>query len=608
MFTNNTQFPNINNNNQNSFINNNPPIFLNFPTEVNNFTPVNNNTNFNNTFNNNFNNNNFNNTFTNDNMNMNLIPNNNKIFKKSPTFANLTIETSNSFAPLPPPIFPTQNNVNQLNNNMIRPATFNIKDTVIKFKRIFGDKKPIGQELTQGNTNNFNNLIIMHQKFNFNIIYYDENLKKTGENNNYCSYFKNQLEGTFYGINDFNLFKYICHKVQQNTRSYILISSGSSAKKLYDYCNLKNVNKIYMYLILCCNTQKYVSLYNTYPKLKGIYKSFDDLTKFLFSNNNNMIIKNLPIKSSNLIYLSDYNSTYVKLHFEIVRKYSLYKLLKSYNFNESKFLEIVKNKPDYYVNLANELVNNDDEAMVTLFKTNIDRTEFELRQIFNHNHTVNNYISNYTVESFYYKYINKFLRKGDFDSFRLLSNHIAKFIYHLYEYRKTTFQTSNNILYRTMYITQAEWNKYLNSKGKVICFPSFTSTSLNDDWAPFKDKVNTILVKLIIQQNNSKSIIDISNLSEHPTEREYLCLPFTFFKITNVVCQTVNNVHSDIIYLTALNSDKPIEEMFLEFMENETDNIDPEGLQILRLTDDGLSLYLNNYIKAQYYKIYPFNF
>ena len=529
---------------------------------------------------------------------------------------NHSFDIPNPFTPLTPTLIPTQNNFIQFdnnminnNNNIINAPIFNKKDTVVKFKRLFGDKKPIGQELTLGNTNNFNNLIIMHQKFNFNIIYYDENLKKTGENNNYCAYFKNQLEGVFYGINDYNLFTYICHKVQQNTRSFILISSGSSAKKLYDYCKQKKINKIYMYLILCSNKEKYIHLYNAYPKLKGIYTSFDNLKQFLFSNNNNnMIIKNLPFKSSNLIYLDDYNSTYIKLHFEIVRKYSLYKLLKSYNFNESKFLEVVKNKPDYYVNIANELVNNDDEAMVTLFKRNTDRTEAELRKIFNHNHTVNNYISNYTIESFYYKYMNKFLRKGDFDSFRLLSNHIAKFIYHLYEYRKTNFQTSNNTLYRTMYISQAEWNKYKNSIGQVICFPSFTSTSLNDQWMPFQDKANTFLVKLIIQQNNSKSIIDISNLSQHPTEREFLCLPFTFFKITNVECKTVNNVHLDIIYLTALNSDKPIEEMFLEYIENETDNIDPEGLQMLRLTQDGLSLYLNNYIKAQYYKKYLFNF
>ena len=344
MFTNNNQFSDINNNTQNSFINLNPPTIFNCPTGINNFNQINNNNNFNNSFNNN-NNFNFNNTFNNNNnFNNNMIfnPIKNKMIKKSPTFANLTIDIPNQFFPLTPTTIPTQINFDQLNNNMmninnnnnqmIRMPTLNLNDTVVKSRRIFGDIKPIGHELTQGSTNNFNNLIIIKNKFNFNIIYYDDNLKKTGENNDYCAYFKNQLEGTFYGLNDFNLFKYICHKVQQNSRSFILISSGSSAKKLYDYCSQKNIDKIYMYLILCCSTQKYIPLSQTYHKLKGIFNSFDKLKQFLFSNNNNMIIKNLKIKSSNLIFLSDYNSTYVKLHFEIVRKYSLYIFLFKINY------------------------------------------------------------------------------------------------------------------------------------------------------------------------------------------------------------------------------------------------------------------------------------
>ena len=76
---------------------------------------------------------------------------------------------------------------------------------------------------------------------------------------------------------------------------------------------------------------------NEYPKLKGVFTIFDEL-KMAISSNNNMF--NIPIKSSNLIFLSDYNNTYIKLHFEIVRKYSLYKLLKSNNYNQSKFLDL----------------------------------------------------------------------------------------------------------------------------------------------------------------------------------------------------------------------------------------------------------------------------
>jgi hypothetical protein len=330
-----------------------------------------------------------------------------------------------------------------------------------------------------------------------------------------------------------------------------------------------------------------------YPNLKGILSTFDDLKKVITDNQPAI---NKHIRSSNLIFLSDYNSTFIKLHYEIVRKYSLYKLFKSKDYDKTKFLELIQNKFPYYENIARELIYNDDEAMVKFFKDITKEPEEELRKVFNHNHDVTEYISNYTIESFYCRNINKFLRTSDFKSFRILSNHISKFIYHLYEYRKTHYQFSNSVLYRSMYITQDEFNLYLNSIGKVICYPSFTSTSLKrKSFIPY-NKISELFVELIIQQNNSPSIISIRDLSNHPNEEEYLCLPFTFFKITNV------DMGNNIIYLTALRSEKPIEDMFLEFMENETDNLDPEGLEMIKLNNDGISFVLNPNLRAEVYK------
>ena len=54
---------------------------------------------------------------------------------------------------------------------------------------------------------------------------------------------------------------------------------------------------------------------------------------------------------------------------------------------------------------------------------------------------------------------------------------------------------------------------------------------------------------------------------------------------------------NNIIYLTALNSEKPIEDMFLDFMENETDNLDPEDLDILRTVNDDTILIINPVLK-----------
>jgi hypothetical protein len=256
--------------------------------------------------------------------------------------------------------------------------------------------------------------------------------------------------------------------------------------------------------------------------------------------------------------------------------------------DKSKFMELIKNKNDYYKNMARELINNDDEVLIKFFK-NI-KNEAILKKVFNNSHNIGGYISNYTQECFYYENINKSLREGDYKTFRILSNHLAKFIYHLLEYKKTINQKNDNILYRYMYISKDEFQYYQNSMGRKICYPSFTSTTAKDNgFTPFQNGPNLKMVKLIIKQNNSQSIISIREISEHKTEEEYLCLPFTFFRIDKVEININNNIYGNIygnIYLTALNSEKPIEDMYLDFMQNETDNLDPEGLDMLILTND----------------------
>ena len=333
-----------------------------------------------------------------------------------------------------------------------------------------------------------------------------------------------------------------------------------------------------------------------------MFNDFNDLTTSLFKN---PTIFSYPIRSSNFIFLDEYNSTYIKLHFEIIKKYFIYKFLKSNNCDQSKFLEVVKGKNSYYKDITRELLY-DDEAIVQYFKNNKIVREEELRNVFNYNHNIENYISNYTVESFYYRYINKFLREGDLKSFRLLSNHIAKFIFHLKEYQKNIFQLNNPTLFRSMLISSQELEVYKNSIGKVICYPSFTSTSTK--FNGFNPKninsiTNPVLVKLIINQNNSQQIIRISDLSKHKSEEEYLCLPFSFFKITHVYIRD-ENIY---IYLTALNSEKPLEEMFLEFMENEKDNLDPEGLEMIQLINNDTTIILNPVLKFLIHDAIVFN-
>jgi len=86
------------------------------------------------------------------------------------------------------------------------------------------------------------------------------------------------------------------------------------------------------------NIQIYSPLLNIFHKLNSIYNIFDNLKENISLYNP---IKNIVIKSFNLYNLIIYNMIYIKSQYEIIRKYSLYKSLKSNNINEPK-LELAK--------------------------------------------------------------------------------------------------------------------------------------------------------------------------------------------------------------------------------------------------------------------------
>ena len=94
------------------------------------------------------------------------------------------------------------------------------------------------------------------------------------------------------------------------------------------------------YYIYYFNEIKYTNLLDKYPKLKGVYSIFEELKNKLFEIPQMEIDNN--ISSSNLIYFEDYSRKCIRLLYEFIRQYSLYKLLKSNNCNEKKFLAFVK--------------------------------------------------------------------------------------------------------------------------------------------------------------------------------------------------------------------------------------------------------------------------
>lgn len=438
-------------------------------------------------------------------------------------------------------------------------------------------------------------------KLPLNIIYYDTNLRdKGGENSNNCTFFQMNTEGTFYGCHNFDLFQLVCEQIKQRDKKFILLCSGRAAENIFNYCG--QIEQIREYYIFCFKKEDYIPLLEKYQKLKGVYNKFDELLEKLFQ------IEKIPmenIKSSNLIFFENYNETYIKLHYKIIQKYQLYKLFKEENYHEDKFIQMIAIKKPYFLETAEQLFP-DKKEIIDFFKEKTDEKESIIDPFFNCLENPKTYIHNYTIESFYYYYLNRFLRQGDFDSFIKLSSHISKFVYFLFQHRKKNIEKhENSDLYRTMILKKEDIDLYESSIGRVICYPSFTSTSLNrGEFTPTRGSSEDEVVILEIKQNDTKNVISIGDFSEYKGEEEYLFTPFSFFKITGVKREkgTAENPH--VINLLAIKMDKPLEETFEDFIKKETDNLDPEGLDMLILCDNNEKIEFNKkyYTNAKNFK------
>ena len=101
-----------------------------------------------------------------------------------------------------------------------------------------------------------------------------------------------------------------------------------------------------------------------------------------------------------MIFFDDYSRLYIKLHFEFIRKYSLYKLLKSKNCNESQFLNFVKEEYPYFLALAKQLFP-DKNKTIEFFLKNTNESKNVLNQVFKCDdnildYNIETYIHNYT--------------------------------------------------------------------------------------------------------------------------------------------------------------------------------------------------------------------
>ena len=376
--------------------------------------------------------------------------------------------------------------------------------------------------------------------FYLNLIHYDENMKNS-ENIDYYKRFKLNVVGGFHGIDNFEIFKQYMEAMKKNPNKihYVLVTSGSASAKILSYCHdFEFINEI---IIFCMYLEKYEKMYdkNTelgkkYYKLKLISADYSKVEDYLSEKKFDKaeIDMDKQLSFTPIITYYEYQKAYFSVH-----------RLISYFFDENW------GTPKYETTYINKIKNCLDQAAKDINEENkklIKDTVNKLKKSKNFGVEV---IQSYTGEGVCY-ILNKIMRdisKGyigltyffgpyDYGFFKFLHDNPDKGI------NKTVDLTRN------IKLNPLDFYTYTLSEKEIICFPSFTSTSLkldntfsvtcNGKEVNKIDDKDCINVKMIFHYIYEKDCIspgiDVSSYSVFEGENEVLLLPFTFVKFNKI--------------------------------------------------------------------------
>ena len=383
-----------------------------------------------------------------------------------------------------------------------------------------------------------------------NLIHYDKNLKNK-ENMNYYRYFTYKIMGSYCPFDDFDILKLYISKLNQIPfpPTYILMTSGSEAEIILKEFN--NNDYINDFIIFCHDKPKFKHLKTHYKKLKLIANYFPDIISFLKDkkHSNEDLKMDSHLLLTPLITYYEYKKGIFPIHRVLAHFFD-----KSYNkFDRKNFY--VANEFLYQSTIENEIKKKISDIMWRL--TYFDDKDFPEKCI-----------KYYTGENLCYVF-NKALR--NFEKYYVeMAHFIGPFYYgiFLYALKNEKKQLKKKVtLYRDVTMDRLELYSYQFSENDIICFPSFTSTTLKKslNFVPSKNanKINNEqyeekgYVKMIIRYEPHGTCqpqgIDISDESKHSDEKEILLFPFTFLRIDKVEINGGTKDDRHIIYLTIIN-------------------------------------------------------
>ena len=363
------------------------------------------------------------------------------------------------------------------------------------------------------------------------LIYYDKDLKSTRENlPNFIQVRKAFYGDEIYGVDTLDKLKALISLFHKTGEYYYIISSGRGAEELIksEYYEDK---KILDFIIYCFNKEKYLKyLGGRISMIEN--ENFDNVINHLKSKQEISYEKDILKNCSSFLLKDEYNGTPLKVH----RKLSEYF---DENYNTPAFDQNIKNK---ILDLLNKIAPTKEDYEIA--KNIIEGINDEV-----------NLIKSYTAESIIVYFMNKCLREVDDKGIEfagLLNYSLYKYYYDHPEIKITKDVT----LYRKLLISIKDLYAYDLFEGRVVCFPAFTSTSIDPDAFDFpvvkkhkltnyskmfpsdKEKTYTkdkcVLIKFNYKYKESDvcPAFDINGVSEFENEKEFLFPPFSFFRIS----------------------------------------------------------------------------
>ena len=480
-----------------------------------------------------------------------------------------------------------------------RPALFikeEIKNEDDDSNKIWGTVNIVDTIIYNCTKGNFSYISKGKQRSKNNIIYHDESFyNRPKAVNKDCEIFKNETDGAFIlttteAVWD-NLIKEI--KGKGNKYKFDLIITGSTAKKILKKINkLKAddyINRICIYTI---NIDKYQPLTIEFPKIKGVFRSTKKVVNFIRSEEQNseiyptihLITYNSYIQKYMVLhklissyyaetedkncfkraisYLKDFLLWYPKLlikrkkNKEDIEKERIDKInelgMKEEIIDTSEKREIIEKEEINEFNDIDEIkeiniINEKDEIKED---KNRDQIKIEvlletLQRFKGINDNEEDIIKLYTKENrSFYQDFNSWLLNLDPLAIEKTSWFIAAVISSLNKYaqKKGKGLKENKKLYRGIKSNLSDLLDYERAKGEIICFPSFTSSSMDIDVAkrfskpkPNSNQYETLItINYIYKEGFIPTAVDVSNISAIKKEKEYLFLPYSFFIVKNV--------------------------------------------------------------------------